>query len=101
MLFHKGLTEPEQSTKMSLTSLVIRKELNMSQVTARLSDDMISALDQAAQSQNRSRAEIIRMAVENYLEDYDDLSLAMARLLDPTDEVMDWQEAKRALLAEN
>lgn len=73
----------------------------MSQVTARLTDDIISALDQAAQSQNRSRAEIIRMAIENYLEDYDDLSLAMARLLDPTDEVMDWQEAKRALLAED
>jgi RHH-type rel operon transcriptional repressor/antitoxin RelB len=73
----------------------------MSQVTARLPDNIVSALDLAAQSQNRSRAEIIRIAIECYLEDYDDLSLAIARLLDPTDEVIDWQEAKRALLAEN
>ena len=70
----------------------------MSQVTARLPDDIVTALDQAAQSQNRSRAEIIRMAIEDYLQDYEDLSLAVSRLLDPTDEVMDWQEAKRALL---
>ena len=73
----------------------------MSQITARLPDDIVGALDQAAQAQNRSRAEIIRMAIENYLDDYDDLSLSITRLLDPTDEVIDWQEAKRALLAEN
>ncbi|MCF6266072.1 MAG: ribbon-helix-helix protein, CopG family [Desulfuromusa sp.] len=47
------------------------------------------ALDQAAQALNRSRAEIIRMAIESYLEDYEDLSLALERLLDPTDEVID------------
>ena len=73
----------------------------MSQVTARLPDNIVGALDQAAQAQNRSRAEIIRMAIESYLEDYNDLSLAITRLLDPTDEVIDWQEAKRALLAED
>jgi len=73
----------------------------MSQITARLPDSVVGALDQAAQAQNRSRAEIIRMAIESYLEDYNDLSLALTRLLDPTDEVIDWQEAKRALLAEN
>ncbi len=73
----------------------------MSQITARLPDDIVGALDQAAQAQNRSRAEIIRMAIENYLDDYGDLSLSITRLLDPTDEVIDWQEAKRALLAEN
>ena len=73
----------------------------MSQITARLPDDIVVALDQAAQAQNRSRAEIIRMAIENYLDDYGDLSLSITRLLDPTDEVIDWQEAKRALLAEN
>ena len=73
----------------------------MSQITARLPDEVVGALDLAAQAQNRSRAEIIRMAIEAYLEDYEDLSLAITRLLDPTDEVIDWQEAKRALLAEN
>jgi len=73
----------------------------MSQITARLPDKIVGALDQAAQAQNRSRAEIIRIAIEAYLEDYEDLSLAITRILDPTDEVIDWQEAKRALLAEN
>lgn len=71
----------------------------MSQITARLPDEMVSALDRAAQSLHRSRADVIRQAIECYLEDFDDLTLAIARLRDPADEVVDWQEARRALLA--
>ncbi|MCK4690730.1 MAG: ribbon-helix-helix protein, CopG family [Desulfuromonadales bacterium] len=73
----------------------------MSQITARLPDEAISALDRAAQSLHRSRADIIRQAIEAYIEDFDDLSVAIERLRDPSDESIDWQEAKRALLAEN
>ncbi|MCK4623190.1 MAG: ribbon-helix-helix protein, CopG family [Desulfuromonadales bacterium] len=73
----------------------------MSQITARLPDEVISALDRAAQSLHRSRADIIRQAIEAYIEDFDDLSVAIERLRDPSDESIDWQEAKRALLAEN
>lgn len=34
------------------------------------------------------------MAVESYLEDFDDLGVALERLRDPADEAVDWQEAR-------
>jgi len=74
-------------------------EDGMSQITARLPDEVIVALDRAAQSLHRSRADIIRQAIESYLEDHEDLANAIERLRDPADECIDWQEARRALLA--
>ena len=56
---------------------------------------MIHALDAAAQQLRRSRAEVIRLAVEHYLEDFDDLSIATDRLRDPGDPVLDWDEVRR------
>jgi len=73
----------------------------MAQITARLPDEVVLALDRAAQTLHRSRADIIRQAIEAYMEDFDDLSVAIERLRDPTDEGVDWQEARRALLAED
>ena len=73
----------------------------MSQVTARLPDEVVAALDRAAQQLHRTRADIIRQAIEAYIEDFDDLSVALQRLRDPADESVDWQEARRALLAED
>ena len=68
------------------------------QVTARLPDSVVDALDTAAQLLRRSRADVIRLAVERYLEDFDDLSVAIDRLRDPTDPVLDWDEVRRELL---
>ena len=68
------------------------------QVTARLPDPMVDALDSAARQLRRSRAEIIRLAVERYLEDFDDLSIAIHRLRDPSDPVLDWDRVRRELL---
>jgi len=85
---------------MSLTLARIT-EVFMSQITARLPDEVVLALDRAAQTLHRSRADIIRQAIEAYMEDFDDLSVAIERLRDPSDEVVDWQEARRALLAED
>ena len=45
-----------------------------------------------------SRADVIRLAVEHYLEDFDDLSVAIDRLRDPTDPVLDWDQVRRELL---
>ncbi len=70
----------------------------MSQITARLPDDLVDALDAAAKELKRTRAEIIRQAVERYLEDFDDLSVAVERLRDPSDPVLDWEEVKHELL---
>ena len=70
----------------------------MAQVTARMPDPLVEALDSAARILNRSRAEVVRQAVKCYLEDFDDLGVALTRLQDPTDEVLDWDQVKRELL---
>ncbi len=70
----------------------------MSQITARLPDEVVDALDAAASRLRRSRAEIVRQAIEAYLEDFDDLSVAVERLRDPSDPVLDWDRVRRELL---
>ena len=70
----------------------------MSQITARVPDELVEALDAAAQELKRSRADIIRQALERYLEDYDDLEVALERLRDPADPVLDWDQVRRELL---
>ena len=69
----------------------------MVQITARVSDEVAEALDAAA-TLKRSRAEVIRQALESYLEDFDDLTVALERLRDPTDPILDWDEVRRELL---
>ena len=73
----------------------------MSQITARLPDEVVSALERAAKSLHRSRADVVRQAIESYLEDFNDLAIALERLRDPTDEAVNWEEARRVLLAED
>ena len=68
------------------------------QVTARLPDPVVDALDTAARQLRRSRADVIRLAVERYLEDFDDLSVAIDRLRDPSDPALDWDKVRRELL---
>ena len=71
------------------------------QVTARFSDQLVQALDTAAKAQRLTRAELLRAAVERYLEDYNDLAVARRRLEDPNDPVLDWNEVRDALCAED
>jgi len=71
----------------------------MPQISARLPDEMVTAIDHAAQALHRSRADIIRKSIKCYLEDFDDLSVAIDRLRDPSDEALDWEKAKRDILA--
>lgn len=68
------------------------------QITVRLPDEQTAALDAAAAALKRSRAEVVRQAVEQYLEDFGDLSVAVERLRDPSDPVLDWDEVRRELL---
>ena len=70
----------------------------MTQITARVPDELAEALDAASTQLNRSRAEVIRQALERYLEDFGDLSIALDRLRDPSDPVLDWDEVRRELL---
>ena len=70
----------------------------MSQISARLPDAVVAELDAAASNLNRTRAEIIRQAIEYYLEDYADLSVVIERLRDPNDPVLDWDQVRSELL---
>ena len=73
----------------------------MTQITARLPDSIVESLDEAAKELRKSRAEVVRAAVELYLAEFEDLAVAVARLRDPADPVLDWEEIRGDLLAEN
>lgn len=70
----------------------------MVQVTARLPDELVEKADRAATRLNRSRAQLLRQALEYYLADFEDLRLALDRLNDPADPVLDWEDVRRDLL---
>ena len=71
----------------------------MAQITARVPDARVGTLDEAAAQLKRSRADVVRQALERYLEDFDDLTVAIERLRDPSDPVLDWDQVRRELLA--
>jgi transposase len=73
----------------------------MTQITARLPDAVVESLDEAAKELRKSRAEVVRAAVELYLAEFEDLAVAVSRLRDPSDPVLDWAEVRSDLLAEN
>ena len=70
----------------------------MSQITARLPDELVQEIDRAAQRLRWSRAQLVRQAIEYYLEDLEDLHLGLERLEDPADPVLDWAEVRGELL---
>jgi RHH-type rel operon transcriptional repressor/antitoxin RelB len=74
------------------------EETDMAQITARLPDALVEKIDRAASQLSRSRAQLVRQAIEYYLDDFEDLRLALDRLNDPADPVLDWEEVKRELL---
>ena len=67
------------------------------QITVSVPDELAAALDAAAEELQHSRAEVVRQAVEQYLEDFDDLRVAEERLGDAADPVLDWSEVRREL----
>ena len=70
----------------------------MTQVTARLPDDLVAKADLAAKQLNRSRAQLLQLALEYYLDDFEDLPVALDRLNDPADPALNWEQVKRELL---
>jgi len=73
----------------------------MPQITARLSERLLREIDKAARRLKRTRADVIRTALEYYLEDLEDLRLALKALQDPSDPVLDWAEVRRDLLGQD
>lgn len=70
----------------------------MTQITARVSDDVARQIDEAAERLKRSRAQVVRQALEYYLEDLEDLKLGIERIRDPADPILDWDDVRRELL---
>jgi RHH-type rel operon transcriptional repressor/antitoxin RelB len=73
----------------------------MPQITARLPEPLVKEMDSAAKRLGRTRADLIRKAVEYYLDDLEDLELGLERLQDPADPVLDWQDVRRELLGQD
>ncbi len=73
----------------------------MSQITARLPDELVASLDAAAAQLRRTRAEVVRQAVEYYLDDFEDVARAIEVLRDPADVVLDWETVKHDLLGQH
>ena len=72
----------------------------MIQITARVPEALVEELDRAAESLSRSRADVIRQAIEYYLDDLQDLSLGLEALRDPADPILDWSAVRAELLGE-
>ncbi|MDP1550586.1 MAG: ribbon-helix-helix domain-containing protein [Nitrosomonas sp.] len=71
----------------------------MRQISAKLPDELATALDEAAAKLHRTRADVIRQAVEYYLDDFEDNYRAVEVLHDPTDPILDWKTVKHELLS--
>lgn len=69
----------------------------MVRISAHVPDELVKALDSAASELKRSRADVIRLALERYIEDFDDLTVALERIRDPSDPVLDWDQVRDEL----
>lgn len=66
-------------------------------VSIRLSDDIAHELEGLARTMERSRTYIIRKAIESYLQEYADYSVAIERLNDKDDEIISSDEMRNRL----
>ena len=73
----------------------------MPRVSSRFPEELVAALDKAAEKLHRSRAEVVRQAVEYYLDDFDDVAAAIAARQDPSDSVLDWDDVRGDLLGQD
>ncbi len=69
------------------------------QIPVRVPTPLVEELDKTARNLRRSRADIIRrQAIEHYLEEYDNLVVAVERIRDSNDKVLDWDHVRRDIL---
>jgi RHH-type rel operon transcriptional repressor/antitoxin RelB len=69
----------------------------MTTVSVRLPDALAAKLDGVAKEAERPKSFIIQKAIESYLEDYADLRIALDRLRDPSDALIDGKELRASL----
>ena len=66
-------------------------------ITVRVPDDLVNQLDELAVSLERSRAYLVKKAMEMYLSEYADYLIALERLRDKDDDIISSQEMKNLL----
>jgi predicted DNA-binding protein len=66
-------------------------------ISARLQDEVFFSLESIAENRQRKLSEIVQEAIAHYIEDYADYRIAMERLHDHTDEIVDEPELRRRL----
>jgi RHH-type rel operon transcriptional repressor/antitoxin RelB len=66
-------------------------------VSIRLPDDMADSLKSLSETIDRSKAYIIKKALQAYLEDYSDYLIAQERLNDKNDKVVSCEEMRELI----
>jgi RHH-type rel operon transcriptional repressor/antitoxin RelB len=70
-------------------------------VSIRLPDDMADSLKSLSEAIDRSKAYIIKKALQAYLEDYSDYLIAQERLNDKNDKVVSCDEMRELIGLQN
>jgi transposase len=70
----------------------------MPYITARLSDQLILDLDRAASELRRGRSDLLREAVERYLESLQEVKLAIERTERRPERPVEWEAVRRQIL---
>ena len=66
-------------------------------ITVRVPDTLADQLDELALSLERSRAYLVKKAMEMYISEYADYFIALERLRDKDDDIISSQEMKNLL----
>ena len=66
-------------------------------ITVRVPDNLADQLDELAITLERSRAYLVKKAIEMYLSEYADYLIALERLRDKDDDILSSQEMKNLL----
>jgi RHH-type rel operon transcriptional repressor/antitoxin RelB len=66
-------------------------------ISVRLPEDLAEKLDHLAESLDRSKTYIIKRALQEYLEEYEDYLLALHRLNDKDDRIVSGKELTASL----
>jgi len=73
----------------------------MTVVSVCLPDDLVQGIDKTAETMDRSRVEVIRMAVELYLARAEELWSTLDRINPPETLIFDWEDVEGFLLAKD
>lgn len=66
-------------------------------ISLRLPDNLLKPLDKLSETAERPRTYLIKKALENYLEEYDDYQIALNRLHDKSDDIISPAELRKKL----